>query len=155
MPPKQAAGTSSSASNPKPEVQPKDKSDYQYVKEGGWGNMNNFMLSYNLRMYEPDDVQEARDILKAFKEADQYAWEEKQKEKAQNGGSTSKDASTTQPKDKSNYSMVREGGYGSMKNFAESQGLRLYNDEDVQEAKAILDAFREHDQRAWEEQQKK
>ncbi|CZR60126.1 uncharacterized protein PAC_10021 [Phialocephala subalpina] len=139
MPPKQAAGPSPSAPSAKPEVQPKDKSDYQYLKEGGWKDMNHFMLSYNLRMYKDDDVQEAKSILKAFKEGDQYQWEERQKEKAQ----------------KSDYSIVKEGGYGNMKNFAESHGLRLHNGEDVQEAKAILDVFREYDRRAWEEQQKK
>ncbi len=37
-----------------------------------------------------------------------------------------------------------------MKGFMESHGLKLSNDDDVQEAKAILDGFREMDAAAAE-----
>ncbi len=37
-----------------------------------------------------------------------------------------------------------------MKGFMESYGLKLWNDDDVQEAKAILDGFRKDDAAAAE-----
>ena len=40
--------------------------------------------------------------------------------------------------------------YGGMKGFMESYGLKLWDDDDVQEAKAILDGFREMDAAAAE-----
>ncbi|TFK65391.1 hypothetical protein BDN72DRAFT_845615 [Pluteus cervinus] len=54
------------------------KSDKQYYDSyGGW---TNFMVSHGLKPYDPDDVMEGKAILDAFKEADRYEWEEKQKE---------------------------------------------------------------------------
>ena len=50
----------------------------------------------------------------------------------------------------SDYSIVKP--WGGMKNFMESYGLRIYNDEDIQEAKAIIKAFKqaEYEERAEE-----
>ncbi|KUJ11626.1 uncharacterized protein LY89DRAFT_688818 [Mollisia scopiformis] len=73
--------------------------------------------------------------------------------KTTNNGSSTKATSTTQPDDKSYNSFYKEGGWGNMKNFAESHGLRLDKHEDIEEAKAIRDGYREQDQRAWEEAQ--
>lgn len=42
--------------------------------------------------------------------------------------------------------------WGGMKNFMESYGLKLYNHEDVEEAHAIIDAFKKSD---WEARQEK
>ncbi|KAI9465403.1 hypothetical protein BJY52DRAFT_1243748 [Lactarius psammicola] len=41
---------------------------------------------------------------------------------------------------KTNYAYTKP--YGGMKGFMESHGLKLWNDDDVQEAKAILDGYR-------------
>jgi hypothetical protein len=35
-----------------------------------WGSMNNFMLSYGLKMYNSEDVAEAHEIIDAFKQHD-------------------------------------------------------------------------------------
>lgn len=64
-------------------------------------------------------------------------------------------ASESQPKDGSNNSFYKDGGWGNQKNFIESHGLKMHNDNDIQEAKAIRDAYREHDQRVWEEENRK
>jgi len=44
---------------------------------------------------------------------------------------------------KTNYAYTKP--YGGMKGFMESHGLKLSNDDDIQEAKAILDGYREID----------
>jgi len=49
---------------------------------------------------------------------------------------------------KTNYAYTKP--YDGMKGFMESHGLKLSNDDDVQEAKAILDGFREMDAAAAE-----
>ncbi|KAH9179332.1 hypothetical protein EDB89DRAFT_1901321 [Lactarius sanguifluus] len=49
---------------------------------------------------------------------------------------------------KTNYAYTKP--YGGMKGFMESHGLKLWNDDDVQEAKAILDGYREMDAAATE-----
>ncbi|BCR86352.1 uncharacterized protein ACHE_30339A [Aspergillus chevalieri] len=56
-----------------------------------------------------------------------------------------------QPYEKSNYEMLREGGYHSMHEFLHSHSLKLQPGS-YEEAREILDGFREIDQRAWEEQ---
>jgi hypothetical protein len=66
----------------KAEIQPKDMSDYQWLKKSGWnGNMRNFMISYCLKIEDDDDVEEAKRIIAAFHQADQEAWEDEQAEK--------------------------------------------------------------------------
>lgn len=53
---------------------------------------------------------------------------------------------------KSNYQYHKEaGGYN---NFMHSHGLKPWDDDDVQEGKAILDAFREYDRQDAEAQGK-
>ncbi|KAI9428371.1 hypothetical protein H4582DRAFT_2106873 [Lactarius indigo] len=53
---------------------------------------------------------------------------------------------------KTNYAYTKP--YGGMKGFMESNGLKLWNDDDVQEAKAILDGYREMDATATAEADK-
>lgn len=55
------------------------KTNHQLLKEGGWGGMNNFMLSYGLKMYNHEDVEEANRILDAFREDDYEEQLERQK----------------------------------------------------------------------------
>ena len=44
---------------------------------------------------------------------------------------------------KTNYEYTKP--YGGMQGFMDSYGLKIWNDDDVQEAKAILDGFRKYD----------
>ncbi|KAF2662211.1 hypothetical protein K491DRAFT_686694 [Lophiostoma macrostomum CBS 122681] len=53
----------------------------------------------------------------------------------------------TNPWEKSNHQMIKEGGWENQKEFMESHGLRLWNHEDFDEARELLDAYRRVD--AW------
>ncbi|GJE99645.1 hypothetical protein PsYK624_159160 [Phanerochaete sordida] len=44
--------------------------------------------------------------------------------------------------------------FGGFNNFMASYGLKTYSHSDVQEGKAIIEAFREQDRFEWEEAQK-
>ena len=58
-----------------------------------------------------------------------------------NKSSASNTSASSGPK--TNYAYTKP--YGGMKGFMETHGLKLWNDDDVQEAKAILDGYREMD----------
>ena len=58
----------SSSNNQNPKSGPDSIPDSAITES--WGGMNNFMLSYGLKMWNPEDVQEARAIINAFKQAD-------------------------------------------------------------------------------------
>jgi hypothetical protein len=73
---------SSGRQNQKSDVEPKNKSDATILREGGWGDMNSFMLSYNLRIHNDDDVQEARQILEGYRQQDQQQYEARKQEKS-------------------------------------------------------------------------
>ena len=45
-------------------------SDYAFLKNAGYKHFNDFMQSYGLRVYEPDDIEEAKAILRGLKEVD-------------------------------------------------------------------------------------
>lgn len=47
-----------------------ETSTSRLIKDGGYRNMNDFMLSYGLRMGEPDDHEEARQILEGMRRID-------------------------------------------------------------------------------------
>ncbi|KAL4873734.1 glycosyl hydrolase [Aspergillus spectabilis] len=49
------------------------------------------------------------------------------------------------PEEKSDYQTPKEGGYDSMQHFMHTHLLKMHNDDDVQEAKAILECSAEHD----------
>ncbi|KAJ8067817.1 hypothetical protein OCU04_003413 [Sclerotinia nivalis] len=49
--------------------------------------------------------------------------------------------------DISDYAMMHEQGFDGMKDFMESHGLRLWNDEDVQAAHEIIQKMREFDEK--------
>ena len=38
----------------------------QTIRDAGFDNLNQFLLSHNLRMYNPDDVEEGKAILRAM-----------------------------------------------------------------------------------------
>jgi hypothetical protein len=60
------------------------------------------------------------------------------------------DNTPIQPKDKSQYRWFRDGGYTGMPHFMATYGLKLSNDDDLEEAKAIIARMREEDQKQWE-----
>jgi hypothetical protein len=49
---------------------PAAKSNYQYLKEGGWEHKHEFMRSHGLKTWEHDDYQEANEILDKYRELD-------------------------------------------------------------------------------------
>ncbi|KAI0054294.1 hypothetical protein BV25DRAFT_1866466 [Artomyces pyxidatus] len=54
----------------------KPETDYEYYKS--WGGYHNFLLSYGLKPYNLEDVEEGKAILAAFREADKYAHDQEQ-----------------------------------------------------------------------------
>jgi hypothetical protein len=68
----------------KPDIPPNEKSNYRIVKEGGWDNMEHMMLSYGLKLYNDDDIQEAKQIIEKFREYDQQVYDARKQE--QEGG---------------------------------------------------------------------
>lgn len=44
----------------------KPMSQYAMVQEAGFTSFNQFMLSYGLKIHDPDDIKEAQAILKAL-----------------------------------------------------------------------------------------
>jgi hypothetical protein len=55
---------------------PRNKSDYRIVKEGGWENMQHFGLSYGLKIQDTDDYKEMKQILDCFRQNDIEAYDE-------------------------------------------------------------------------------
>ena len=67
--------------------------------------------------------------------------------------SDKKDSSSQQEQyvPRSDYSIHQS--YGGWNNFMHSHGLKPWNDDDVQEGKAIVQAMKEMDKQDWEEEQ--
>ncbi|TKA25792.1 hypothetical protein B0A49_13814, partial [Cryomyces minteri] len=66
-------GSSTSNSNSKNTAQTSassGKSQRQMVNEAGHANFPNFLASYGLRIYNPDDVQEGKEILNTMSNLD-------------------------------------------------------------------------------------
>jgi hypothetical protein len=64
-------------------------------------------------------------------------------------------ATDTQPKDKSLSQMSKALGFSNMNDMMNSYGLKRHNEEDFEEARAILEAFKQQDQKGWEASQRK
>jgi hypothetical protein len=62
------------------------KSDYRLIRDGGFRDMNHFMQSYNLKIHDHDDYQEAKQILAGFRKLDE---EEAQQAEASKGSGKS------------------------------------------------------------------
>ncbi|KAG9241042.1 hypothetical protein BJ878DRAFT_522674 [Calycina marina] len=60
-------------------TQPKDRSISQTVKGAGFKDLTHMMHSYGLKRHVEADVQEAKAILEAFRQADQEDWEASQR----------------------------------------------------------------------------
>ncbi|KAH8590568.1 hypothetical protein B0O99DRAFT_634161 [Bisporella sp. PMI_857] len=76
-PPKKSSEPAASGSNG--EVQPKDVSKTQWLKNSGFRNMHEFMASYGLKMGNDDDYEEAQSIYNALRNHEQYDWEARRK----------------------------------------------------------------------------
>jgi hypothetical protein len=51
--------------------------------------------------------------------------------------------------------MAKGAGFKDMTDMMNSYGLKRHNEADFEEAKAILNAFKQEDQKAWEASQRK
>jgi hypothetical protein len=60
------------------------------------------------------------------------------------------DNTPVQPKDKSTLKWLRDAGYRNLPHFMMSYCLKFGDDDDLDEAKAIIAQMREEDQRQWE-----
>ena len=70
--PSNAAGQNSAGSNSGSNASaPTGKSDYAMIKDAGFRNKNEFMLSYGLRMKNQDDYEEAKAILDGMRKIDE------------------------------------------------------------------------------------
>ncbi|KAH8998484.1 hypothetical protein EDB92DRAFT_1941314 [Lactarius akahatsu] len=161
MPQSSASNTTDSDASSGP------KTNYAYTKP--YGGMKGFMESHGLKLWNDDDVQEAKAILDGYREMDAAATEtdkansnyfgtQRPKDlsvvtlkhrmpKKSSASNTSASAASSGPK--TNYELTKP--YGGMQGFMHSYGLKMWDDDDVQEAKAILDGFREIDAAAAEE----
>lgn len=61
--------------NSSTDIAPKDQSQRQFLKECGYDGMQHFMLSYGLKMWNDDDLEEAKAILEGLRETWQAEWE--------------------------------------------------------------------------------
>jgi hypothetical protein len=57
------------------------------------------------------------------------------------------------PQNKSHNQILKEGGYSGMNHFMLTYGLKMHDDGDVQEAKRIIEGFRQIDQRDYNAKQ--
>lgn len=122
---------------------PYDKSDCRIIRDGGLENKKQFMESYNLRIYNPEDFEEANTILDGFRKINTQNYE--MKHGMCNYSSNQYTPSRLPPYEQSDYRIIREGGWDDMKHFMDSFDLRKSSLEDHEEAKSILDGFRRVD----------
>jgi hypothetical protein len=54
-------------------LQPKDKTDAQWLRDAGYTGMPQFMISYGLKF--PDDIDEAKKLIDSFRKDQQEEWE--------------------------------------------------------------------------------
>lgn len=65
------------AQNTPSDTAPKDQGCNRFIKNAGYSNMSDFMLSHGLRISNNDDVQEAKAIREGLRGVPQADWEEK------------------------------------------------------------------------------
>ena len=65
---------------------------------------------------------------------------------------SSQQTSSDTYKPKSDYQYYKD--FGGFNNFMHSYGLKPWNDDDIQEGKAIIEGFRQQDRYEWEQEQK-
>jgi hypothetical protein len=108
-----------------------------YLKEN-WRDEYHFLLEHGLKIYKEEDRAEGRSILRAFRGKDVV-------------GEKSEDDEFGLEGDQADYSFSPsqliwiEKSFGNSENFILSYGLKLYDDDDLKEAKAIADAMTAYD----------
>ncbi|PYH98518.1 hypothetical protein BO71DRAFT_395114 [Aspergillus ellipticus CBS 707.79] len=60
------------------DIAPNEMSRYCFFKDAGFNGMYEFMLSHGLKMYNLDDIAEAKEIVKTMRRYDQENWEQEQ-----------------------------------------------------------------------------
>jgi hypothetical protein len=62
-------------------MQPKDKCDSKWLRDAGYGGIEQFMISYGYKMHDTDDYQAAKRLIAGFRAEQQEDWENKRKAK--------------------------------------------------------------------------
>ncbi|KAF7877439.1 hypothetical protein EAF04_001116 [Stromatinia cepivora] len=113
-------------------IQPQQTcSDYAILHEHGFRSMKEFMQTYGLTLWNDEAIEKAHQIIDKIQTNDIQASDE--------GASVGYG-------EVSDYAMMHEQCFDGMKDFMESYGLRLWNDEDVQTAHEIIEKMREFDE---------
>ncbi len=106
-----------------------------------FGGRNNFLLSYGLKPYNADDVEEGDKIAQTMLEHDLEDWKECMKvEAVEAANTTTQSSGKPKPTLKSIYD-----SFGGRNNFLISYGLKPYNADDVEEGDRIIQAMLEGD----------
>ncbi|OJJ73669.1 hypothetical protein ASPBRDRAFT_512211 [Aspergillus brasiliensis CBS 101740] len=71
------------ASHQPDDTPPNEKSQFRMIKEAGFNNMHDFMISHGLKPYIHEDYGEASQILDTMRRYDQEYWEAEQQERYQ------------------------------------------------------------------------
>lgn len=109
--------------------QDRARSDNNVIHERGFRSMGEFMHAYGLTQWNDENVATAHQIIDRLRSYDTQ---------------TSVESHSADYSEMSDYAIMREQGFSGMKDFMESHGLRLWDDEDVQTAHQIIDGMREY-----------
>jgi hypothetical protein len=110
--------------------------------KSGFGDEFQFLRAHGLSIYKEEDREEGRRIIRAFKVRDDGE-EDEEEEKDEEGEDEEWDPTGHQ----ADYAFTHEelefmeNGWGTSENFLFSYGLKFYNDEDLEEGKAIARAM--------------
>ncbi|KAI9642636.1 hypothetical protein NHQ30_009441 [Ciborinia camelliae] len=114
-----------------PQTEQTNNSGYTLIHKRGFRIMEKFMETHGLRPWNNENIEKAHQIIDNIRSRDTQ---------------TSAGGFSLNHDEISDYAMMREQGFSGMKEFMESHGLKLGNDEDVQTAHQIIDKMREFDE---------
>ncbi|RAH49384.1 uncharacterized protein BO95DRAFT_511747 [Aspergillus brunneoviolaceus CBS 621.78] len=63
------------------DIEPNQMSQSKWLKNSGYSGLWEFGLSYGLKIHDPEDLAEAKQIMQGLRDMDQEEWEKKQKQK--------------------------------------------------------------------------
>ncbi|KAF7547490.1 hypothetical protein G7Z17_g7710 [Cylindrodendrum hubeiense] len=109
--------------------------------ESNWGNSNNFMLSYGLKFYKNEDCDEAKAIARALMHNDDENVDEDEDDDESGVETDLADHIF----DKEELAWIKSN-WGNSSTFLVTYGLKFYNDDDWDEAKAIVRACMHDDE---------
>jgi hypothetical protein len=115
-----------------------------------FGGRDNFLISYGLKPYNADDVEEGDEIAQTMLGHDLEDWEECIKAEAVEANTTLKSTSQSSGKSKPTLKSIYDS-FGGRHNFLLSYGLKPCNADDVEEGDSIAHMMLEHDLEDWEE----